>query len=434
MVLLFGPESFWGWYHFFSGAIIPDIFWEDLIYILLLLNISPILMWLGYELGLIAKQKIKVNFDAGFGPSDNKEKLIKYFFAISLFVGFMSILKTNSISNLGSWLNYNDWIHGRWDIFNTLSFFEFVNIYMLIPILGTLFFLSVKESNRIIVAILVLLSVTFIEVLLFQKKALVVSVLLFFFVIYVYYFGGHNPRKTVNKKVFFIAFIVALAIYLLYVVLVLLPVVLKTSESYKPKIKRTIPMTQHHKTKLFKVFDVSTKIKRESRNKSLVFYTLMAPLTRTSSPVLAYPIVFPEEHNFYTIDMGQDIIGIGGMPDDNYVIWNKLWPDTPGGAVAAPFQFVFYSQGGLIVAFIGSLLLGLIIAIGWSIINEVEKVSTFQSAFGGLIILFSTYLAIDSFRNSIIVSYGVFWPAIFLLFLYIVLKSLKVLRTPEEKN
>lgn len=442
MVLLFGPESFWSWYHFFSGAVMPDIYAKELVYILLLLNIAPILMWLGYELGLVAINKWKTkSFDIGHLHEENIGKYIKYIFILTSVIGIISVLRTNSLDNLDSWLNYNNWIHTRWQIFNTLNFFEFVNIYMLIPTFGSLFVLNTRESDRKWATILVIVLMMIMGVLLFQKKALVVSILLFFFIMYSYYYGGNNPRKSIDKKVYAVALVICFFIYILYVALVLMPVVLKTSESYKPKVTSSIdgenivlpgndvPGNVKENTKPFKTFDVAAKINWESREKSLVFYTLMAPLTRTSSPAMVYPCVFPDEKEYYTLDLGQDILGFGSMPDDNYVIWSKLWPDTPGGAVAAPFHFVLYSQGGLIVAFLGSLVIGLFIAIGWGIINRIEKPNLLLSATGSLIIMFSIYLSIDSFRNSVIVSYGIFWPLISLCFLFFISKFVQIIKT-----
>ena len=82
----------------------------------------------------------------------------------------------------------------------------------------------------------------------------------------------------------------------------------------------------------------------DQRGKAVLLYSVMAPLTRTSAPAIYYSIVFPERHEFYGLDIGQDILGFGRMPDDNRVVWDHMYPGSPGGAVSAPFQFVSYSQ------------------------------------------------------------------------------------------
>ncbi len=91
------------------------------------------------------------------------------------------------------------------------------------------------------------------------------------------------------------------------------------------------------------------------------------------------------------------------------MVYQILWDEDRHGAIAAPLHLVLYSQGGLGVAILGSLVLGLGMSTCW--IPEVDRArpSAGMSLFGGLLIVFATFVAIDSIRNSLIVSYGLVW-------------------------
>ena len=106
------------------------------------------------------------------------------------------------------------------------------------------------------------------------------------------------------------------------------------------------------------------------------------------------------------------------MPNDNHVVWDHLNPKLPGGSVAAPFQFVLYSQVGLVGALLGSSIIGLLLGLSWRAVEMGVPDAVWRSLLGTMILLFSIYLAIDSVRNSLIVSYGVLWGVAFILAMY----------------
>lgn len=157
----------------------------------------------------------------------------------------------------------------------------------------------------------------------------------------------------------------------------------------------------------------------DSRREAVFFYALLAPMTRTSVPAIYYSFVFPHEHPFYGLDIGQDILGFGAMPDDNKVVWRRMNPDIEDGSVAAPFHFVLYSQVGLPGALVGSFLVGLALGWGWFFVLGRIQTPIISAMAGSLIILLAIYLAIDSVRNSLIVSYGVIWGGLFLFWIWL---------------
>jgi hypothetical protein len=142
--------------------------------------------------------------------------------------------------------------------------------------------------------------------------------------------------------------------------------------------------------------------------------------------------VFPRQQPFYNLDLGQDILGFGTMPDDNHVVWRVLYPTDPGVG-AAPFNFVLYSQGGIAVSLIGSAVLGALIAVCWALAVASRGGINVRSLAGSLLLLFTIHLTIDSLRNTAIVSYGFVWGGLFVLAVYLIetfLITARLLRVP----
>src|SRR5438874_1094130 len=78
------------------------------------------------------------------------------------------------------------------------------------------------------------------------------------------------------------------------------------------------------------------------------------------APAVEYPAIFPDRHPYYEPDLGLDLIGAGTAADDNKVVWNQLFLHQPGGNTTVPYMFAFFAQGGIGVALLGSLLVGLL--------------------------------------------------------------------------
>src|SRR5579859_6820208 len=101
------------------------------------------------------------------------------------------------------------------------------------------------------------------------------------------------------------------------------------------------------------------------------------------------------------------------MPDDNIVVWNYMNPKVHGGIVAAPFQFVLHSQVGLAGALIGSTAVGALLAFAWLSVLRRRSDLVSGPLWGTLVVVFRDLSgAIDSLRNCMTVSYGLFWPSI----------------------
>ena len=123
-------------------------------------------------------------------------------------------------------------------------------------------------------------------------------------------------------------------------------------------------------------------------------------------------------NRYYPLDVGQDVLGFGAMPDDNLLIYSVLWPEHGIGAIGAPFPVALYSQGGLWLAFLGSLLVGLGLALAWRHVSRQPRPTILCSLYGAVILVFAAFIAIDSVRNSLIVSYGMAWGLVALALIF----------------
>src|SRR2546428_4528197 len=139
-------------------------------------------------------------------------------------------------------------------------------------------------------------------------------------------------------------------------------------------------------------------------------------LGRTSAPALTYPAVFPSMHGFYGPDLALDVvcsrrIGCYGraMPDDNLVVWDRMYPNNPGGSITAPFQFALYSQAGLPWALFGALILGMVLAIWWRAVRSRLFGAPWSELAGAVTIVLVVHLALDSARNALLVSFVALW-------------------------
>ena len=151
---------------------------------------------------------------------------------------------------------------------------------------------------------------------------------------------------------------------------------------------------------------------------SILSYALLSPLTRTSISPLYYCLIFPALHPYYGLDYGQDILGIGKMPNDNQVVFSYMSPSI-NGDMAAPFQFIFYSQVGVWWALLLSLLVGSGMAVIWLWLQRGGVAAARWSiAVRVLVMTFAISIALDSVRNSLLASYGIVWGMCFIAAVY----------------
>jgi hypothetical protein len=394
-------------YVVFSGAQVPDLSAANVLTTLLLLHAAPLLVWLGYELVMrcLPPRRLR-RADEHATPS----WLPRMAFAMSVAAALVSLARAEGWRSLMAWADYNSYVHARLRIFDELTFFEFVNLYTLLPLSAGYLMLT---DDRRRVAAGALMIVLALQYPLAQRKVMLVSVLFIACAAYLYRNAGWAPRRPVRSRQQ-IAWLVGgpMVLYGAYVGLTLVTVLGPASGAFKNLTPDSAPARRAHLNDAavtFRIDDGAIARIQSNRALSITLYVLLSPLTRTSVAAVTYPVIFPGVRPFYAIDVGQDVLGIGSMPDDNLLIYSVLWPEHERGAIGAPFQVGLYSQGGLWLACLGSLLVGLGFALAWRPLRQVDRPSAVGSLYGALIVVLAAFVAIDSLRNSLIVSYGIAW-------------------------
>ena len=369
-------------------------------------------------------------------------------FAASALLAVVSLVRSGAPANAQAWLSYETWIDARWHNFQTISFAEFVNIYLFLPLSAAWVLVTSQGSSRasFVRRWLPTVVALVLSLLLFQKKAALVVLL----IVIATWLLDRTRFDVAGLRTKLVGGVGLMAV--LYFAMVVIPtfnaasaIVAASPQRERPALltpaptvetspppgstrgaessgRPTGPSTSARPTAVPAVTQPPS-VAQTSPVVGLALYSLLAPLIRTSVPALYYPVVFPELHGWYGLDVGQDVICSprlgcrnGGMPDDNLVIWDYMNPTFHGGSIAAPFQFALYSQVGPVGALVGALVLGVAVGLGWSLARSGRLAPTWSSMLGALVILLAVYLAIDSPRNSILVSYGVVWGLAFLAF------------------
>ena len=455
IALLVNLQPFVDLFEYFSGTRPAPLAGDALTVTLVLLFVAPLVMWVGY---VIVVLRLGHRMRSRLEPSHPSLPLIVPYavFGVCATVAIISLIRASSIGSLGAWFDFTAWINARWRTFGVLSFFEFVNIYMFVPFSAAWIALEVSGpgAKRFVLRWAPALIAVALAIPLFQKKAAVVS-LIIIACAYVLQaaLGGRRLQRVI--------LVGAVTLFTLYFAMVVVPtfnvargaetlIAQRQPASSPPATSppatsppatsppATSPPaasppaasppaasppaaspTQVAVPKTGQVGSISSLGTSTTQTVVVVVYAFLAPITRTSAPALYYAIIFPKVHPYFGLDLGQDIvcsrkIGCHGlrMPDDNIVVWDYMNPTVNGGTVAAPFQFVLYSQVGVAGAVIGSLVVGALLAIAWLWVLRQRGDKVAGPLWATLIILFAIYLAIDSLRNSTTVSYGLIWPAI----------------------
>jgi hypothetical protein len=399
VLMLAGVHDFNVLYRYFSGTPVAHLSDSQALIDLVLLLGAPAALWAGYELGLAARLPswapglgLRVRRDASDGRLDAPSWLpILVFYGFTA-VAVISIVHSGSLHSLSAWLNYKSWIAAREQAFQHMRFFQFVNIYILVPLAAAWVVVAYPRPGKLGLLLRWLpLLVTFgIDVLLFQKKTAIVSLLIVMFA-WVLAMPPQRRRRVTRG-----ATLTAIATITIYIATVVVPVYSKASNA---SICGISGITCHG----------------GSGVPAIVAYTVLAPLTRSAAPALYYPLIFPHHHGFYPFRslFALDILGIGTFPNDNQVVWHFMNPNI-AGTTQVPFQFTLYSQGGLATALIGSAMIGLLLALSWRFVRSGTLPRPWSALAGSLALLLAVYLALDSVRNSTLVSYGIGWGVLFI--------------------
>lgn len=426
VLVLAGHDSFIALFEYFSGTRAPRLTGDERRTALVLLAVPPAMLGLGYVAGLTVPAPRHHGAAARFASGltrDRKPPLAAAVFAVLALGAFVSIASAGTLPSAASWLDYGEWVQARRKTFEEVSFLEFVNVYLFLPLAAAWAILADGRATlRSLAPRAVPVAITLaLSLLLFQKKAAIVSGLIIIFAVSLFV-ARRRPAAAARGVV-----VGGAALVTLFFALVVVPVYLDTSKTVR-EAERTVqdpspsppgaapsatPPSPSVVVPDERLEELGRELKLNNRTESLVLYSLLAPLTRTSVPALYYPIVFPRHHEFYGLDTALDIVGAGDMPDDNIVVWRFMNDDIPG-STAAPFQFVLYSQVGTVGAVLLSALVGLLLALTWRLARWQLWPELWSALAGAMVLLACVYFAIDSLRNSSLVSYGVVWGFVFL--------------------
>lgn len=422
--LYFGYRPVVVFVEYFSGAIVPTNYSSQQTAVLwaLLLG-APAL----FAFGFVAAERIRLGGAlfrkiAGRSDGDAPGWMPVLMFAAAASVGAYDLLRAGAFAKLSVWSDYGAWVEGRWVLFSALGYFNFVNLYLILPVSAAWVILSITGSGwKALAARLIPLTVVIaLTLFLFQKKALIVSLVIIFGALLLHRIFSKPWTRRLTWT--FVATTGLLAS--IYFLLVVLPVFLEASRTasqvFIQQEEKGIPQEE----KLIMLGKEIDSMIGSHRSAHIFVYAALAPMTRTSLPAMYYPIVYPELHGYYGFDFGQDILGFGGMPDDNLVIWKHMYPDLPGGA-GAPYQFALYSQVGMVWTLLLCAMVGMVLGVIWKGILAGDISRVWRSLMGTVLILFSIYLAIDSIRGSLLASYGLIWAWLFISLSFFIGRLLK---------
>ncbi len=206
LVLFHQLEPFYSVFVYHSGISLPVILSDDqmLNYWLVALG-SPLIMSVTFFAVFRMFKKISPDFDPNKRDYDPPFLAVLTLFVILAALGTYSIHRAGGFEALGTWGNYADLVETRWHLYATLSFFEFVNLYQLIPvaaIVALLVGMKYREWARIIGIICAIIGVC-VGVVIFQKKIVVTTMILMItaLIIYSYLVDPKRIRRIIGFAV-----------------------------------------------------------------------------------------------------------------------------------------------------------------------------------------------------------------------------------------
>ena len=438
VLLLWGPPSAQFLYMIYAGVDIPIYSQNEFFVLLALLHLPVVCLGIGYFLGFKAINhwvKGKVVF-----RDHVNDGLILFCWAGTLLLAAFSVWRGGAIDNVSAWAaSYDNWVAARWTLFKTLWLVEFINLYVLLPMMTGLVLLLLWQQNKKKTALLVLVLGLMVTMLLFQRKQPLV-----YLIIALLPFGLKvMSRGTKNKPWGRIGAGLVTGLLVAYLGLFfaptlglsegtgltltrgdLLPKVLGSKTGQKGALKQSalgqnlpkVPGSKTGQEGALKQSALDQFIQNYGKLPVILKQTLFASnsvIFRTSVPAMYYVVTFPDRHPYYGLDVPFDQL----TADDNLAVWSEMWPKTPGGSVSAPFQFSFYAQVGVAGTLALAIFLGVLLGVTWAWFRKIEAQTPVTLMVGALILLFAIFLSMESARNSVISSYGLIWGGMFLVFL-----------------
>lgn len=492
-LLIWGPLDYWKVSHIFSGVSMPDLYVEDVVMVVCVTVLPLLALIVCYLVGRKVADRI---CDKSVCETITSRKVYCYnVFSLLIFLYvFMKIFSYVDVSDVGAWLNNNDFYEKRSILMSGLRFVDFVIIYSILPMaVGWVYCVNKGMKGKILFVLELFLYVV-VNIYIFQKRPLMMGLI---FIAAVIVLKDSERFKTWNiKRVLKFGIIGLVALYLIYAAGITANTVnegdreeylvsvekadltelfgkikdvngeqLSTDETIgeetnkeeieiaETEVQETLSqeeissdVSQNDVEKpsnkadeetsdvesvepgevvdkettnvLVRSFELSNDILDVPRFTFTQMMAYVGMLNRTAYATIVDIVAFPEYQEFYPIDIGLDILGFGTCPDENLLAGKILYPgiDNPG-SYPVPYYVALYTQGGVLVAIIGSIIVGLSMGFCWGWLLKRMNVHTIL--FGALIVSFSTAIAINSGRNALLASDGAIWPLLLLGMLFV---------------
>ena len=412
LLLWIKVEPFTALVEYFSGVSVPSDFTTMQHWTLGGLAVgAPLALALGYHLAL----RFAPSLPAEDTPASERHTspyslALAAFLIMAVWVTF-SIWQTGALKNLVAWSDQASTIAARYSLFENLRFFEFGAIYLFIPLAAAAVLSRLPPrgwiSHKAAVPFAMAAIAVGLNILLFQKRTAVIAALLILSAVAI-----TQATTWLSRRVVVSLSLGAISLSaIIYFGLVLAPAMSQVTppkQSLTPVVLPSVAVREMAEP---------TPVDALSPAQNLAAFAILSPISRTSVPALFYVTTYPEKHDFYGLDIGQDILGVGQMPDDAHVVWREMYPSLSGSSTAS-FQFVLYSQVGLLWALAISLAVGAALGVSWKwVVLEGVPGSSRQALLGSVILLACLYLAMDGLRTSLLSSYGLVWAWLFVLLL-----------------
>ena len=404
VLLIVDYAPFVALFEYFSGTEAPELSAGETRTNVLLLVVAPLALTAGYILGSRIPSR-RLDAEPPRERRDPAWWLPPLTFATLAAVALVSLMRAGAFGRSATWLDFGTWVQARSANFEQIGFFEFVNLYLLVPLAAAWVFVSgpIATPRQVLLRSIPIPIALALSLFLFSRKAVVTTLLILLFA------WAIDAARARLRHLRVLILSATLFLAASYTALVVVPVYAEASKTAKQAASQA--NTAADPVRAAQLDRISATFGLHNRRRALVLYAALSPLTRSSAPALSYPVVFPRRHDYFHLDLGQDIVGVGAMPNDNIVVWNYLNPTTPGGTTSVPYQFVLYSQIRALGAIGASLIVGFLLALAWRLSQLPARPTS--TLLGSMVLLLATYLAIDSLRNSVVVSYGVVWGLLF---------------------
>jgi hypothetical protein len=136
---------------YFSGAIIPKEYTcKEAVVLWVLLLGAPFLFTFGFFVAMqvrISAAPPLLCKIAGRGSQTVPAWLPMLLFVTAAGVGGYDLLRAGAFAKLMVWGDYGAWVEARWALFSTLGYFNFVNLYLILPVSAAWLILSIQGDG-----------------------------------------------------------------------------------------------------------------------------------------------------------------------------------------------------------------------------------------------------------------------------------------------